>query len=89
MDFGCILGALGVILGELLVVFWEHSGTYVGECWGMLGSVGCWGKCWGKILGECGVNAGGFWEMLGNAGGMLLSSSFSTMHASWSARAPK
>ena len=40
MDFGCILGAFGVILGGILVVFWEHSGTYVGECWGMLGDAG-------------------------------------------------
>ena len=57
MDFGCILGALGVILGELLVVFWEHSGTYVGECWGMLGDArGCWGMLGNAV--ECCGNAG-------------------------------
>ena len=57
MDFGCILGALGVILGELLVVFWEHSVTYVGECWGMLGDArGCWGMLGNAV--ECRGNAG-------------------------------
>ena len=50
MDFGCILGALGVILGGILVVFWEHSGTYVGECRGMLGDAGeCWGMLWNAV----------------------------------------
>ena len=72
MDFGCILGALGVILGGILVVFWEHSGAYVGECWGMLGDArGCWGMLENAV--ECCGNAGG-WEccgILGNAGGML------------------
>ena len=60
MDFWCILGALGVILGRILVVFWEHSGTYVGECWGMLGDAG-------GMLGNA-RNAGGYWEMQGNPG---------------------
>ena len=56
MDFGCILGALGVILGGILVVFWEHSGTYVGECWGMLGDArGCWGMLGNAV--ECRGNA--------------------------------
>ena len=56
---GWILGALGVILEGILVVFWERSGTYVGECWGMLGDArGCWGmlgnavECCGSA-GEC------------------------------------
>ena len=57
MDFGCILGALGVILGGILVAFWEHSGTYVGECWGMLGDArGCWGMLGNAV--ECCGNAG-------------------------------
>ena len=55
MDFGCILGALGVILGGILVVFWTHSGTYVGECWGMLGDArGCWGML-GNAVECCGM----------------------------------
>ena len=72
MDFGCILGALGVILGGMLVVFWKHSGTYVGECWGMLGDAGeCWGMLWNAVavLGECWGNAGD-WGVR-NGGGML------------------
>ena len=57
MDFEYILGALEVILGGILVVFWEHSGTYVGECWGMLGDArGCWGMLGNAV--ECRGNAG-------------------------------
>ena len=37
---GWILGAFWSALGShfetILVIFWEHSGTYVGECYGML-----------------------------------------------------
>ena len=65
----------GGIVGGMLGNAWGMLRN-AGECWGVLGAGGMLGECLGKMLGECWVNAGGFWEMLGNAGGMLLSSSF-------------
>ena len=50
--------------GEGLLVEWWGNAE---ECWGMLGSVGCWGNAGGMLgenargmLGEC-------WGILGNA----------------------
>ena len=54
---GVFWSAFGSHFETILVVFWEHSGTYVGECWGMLGDArGYWGMLGNAA--ECCGNAG-------------------------------